>query len=100
MTETTTLNDLGVSIQITIEENGAVVDISTATALEIILTKPTGAQSTKTAALYTDGSDGILQYSTVSGDIDQVGIWGYQAKITFSPTQVYYSGKSEFTVLG
>ena len=36
---------------------------------------------TKTASFYTDGSDGIIQYTTINGDLDTAGEWGVQAYI-------------------
>lgn len=97
--ETITLNDLGTSLQITVTEDDVAVDISAATGRAIILKKPDGTTSEKTATLLTDGTDGIVAYSTVTGDIDQLGIWDYRAKITFSATQVYYSIAKQFTVV-
>ena len=98
MTEKTTLNDLGVSLQILCTENDLFVDISAAPTQEIILKKPDGTEVAKSAAFLTDGTDGIVAYSTLAGDIDQIGIWNYRAKITFNATQVYYSEWAEFTV--
>lgn len=89
MTERLSISDLGTSLQITVKEDDAIVDISTATATDIILRKPDGTEVEKTGSLLTDGTDGIVAYSTLSGDIDQKGIWSYRAKITFSATQVY-----------
>lgn len=56
--------------------------MGSATNMQIILQPPGGSSRTKTATLYTDGSDGIIEYSTVSGDINQVGRWGIQGRFS------------------
>ena len=91
MTDQFSINDLGVDLVIAITEDGAVVDISTATTLELVLKRPGGTEVTKTASFYTDGTDGKIKYQTLAGDIDAVGLWEMKAKVTFSPTKVYYS---------
>lgn len=60
------------------------VDISDATALTIYLTRPSGTTLTKTAALDSDGTDGMLRYDTISGDLSAAGTWriqGYAAGV-------------------
>ena len=96
MTDKISINDLGTSLQITVQETDAAVDISTATGKAILLTKPGGEVVEKTADFITDGTDGGIAYSTVADDIDQKGIWAYRAKITFSGTQVYYTTDPDF----
>jgi hypothetical protein len=91
MTDTISINDIGTDLQITITESGAAVDISAATALAVILKKPSGVEVTKTALLLNDGTDGVLHYTTVSGDIDETGTWSYRGRVTFSAAQVYHS---------
>lgn len=85
------LNDLGVDLVIEITENGSVVDISTATAKELLLKNPSGTEVAKTAEFVSDGSDGKVKYTILVGDIDQTGLWEMRAKITFSPTKIFYS---------
>lgn len=98
------INDIGTSLQIVVKESDAVVDISTATAKAIILKKPGGEEVEKAAAFLTDGTDGIVAYSTQAGDIDQKGIWSYRAKITFSAALVFhtidYQVDGKFLVVG
>lgn len=100
MTDYVDINDLGTDLQITITEGGAVVDISAATALAIILIKPSGAEVTKVASLLNTGTDGKLHYVTLADDIDEKGVWTYKARVTFSATQVYHSiDPQNFTVV-
>jgi len=88
---TISLNDVGTDLQITIMEGAAVVDVSSATVLQIELTSPGGIVSLKTAALVTTGTDGKIRYVTVSGDITRKGIWSYRGIVTFSGTQKFHS---------
>lgn len=83
------LNDIGTILRVTIKDkqsdgSSSVLDISGATTKQIILLKPGGDKLTKTASFYTDGSDGIIQYTTVEGDIDEVGRWQIQGSIVTS----------------
>lgn len=80
-----------------------VVNIAAATSLKLILIPPGSvlsqgvAQQTVTATLYTDGTDGNMQYVTVAGDIpvvpwgSQPQLWTVRAQFTLSG----WSGKSE-----
>lgn len=75
------LGVIGMRITITVTENGAALDISTATVKKIILRSSLGAGKIKTAAFLTDGADGKVYYDTVAGDIDTESTW---------MAQVYY----------
>lgn len=81
-----------------VDETGAVVDISAASSLTIYLKGPDKIVDTYTAVLTTDGTDGLMQYVTATGDIDQTGIWEAQGEVVLSgfthPTVV-----SKFKVL-
>ena len=99
MTEQTSILDLGVSLRIEVQENNAAIDISTSTARAILLTKPDGSQITRTAVYVTDGTDGQIEYVTVSGDIDQLGNWQYRGRVTFGATQVYHTKPQTFKVV-
>jgi hypothetical protein len=80
-------NDYGTPFTATIQDNGSVVDISTATTKQFIFKKPDGTVLTKSALFVTDGSDGQLTYSTVSGDLDMVGFWKLQAYVVTNAGQ-------------
>ena len=80
-----------------------IVNLSGATGLKLVLIPPPPilsqgvAQQTVIATLYTDGTDGILQYTTVAGDVPAVPwngspqLWSVRATFTLSG----WSGKSE-----
>ena len=84
-----TINDIGTDFRVTISEDDAVINISTATGLAVIFKKPDGTTLEVAAALFTDGVDGILSYQTSAGVIDQTGTWSYRGKVTFSASLVF-----------
>tara|TARA_R100000008_G_scaffold73806_1_gene52359 strand:- start:154 stop:462 length:309 start_codon:yes stop_codon:yes gene_type:complete len=91
------VNDVGTTFQLTFKENGDVVDISSASAINIILTGPDDTAKVKTGVLVSGGTDGKAKYVTVADDLDTAGTWKLQGKITFAST-VYHSDVHNFTV--
>lgn len=79
------LNDIGTVFLVTINDCVAgvptVLDVSSATTLQLIFQSPSGTSTTQTASLYTDGTDGKVTYTSISGDIDEVGTWRLQASV-------------------
>lgn len=78
------LNDIGTVFEITIQDGTSAIDVSGATTKQIIFQPPTGAKKTKTALNKTDGTDGIIKYTTVADDLDATGLWKYQAYVVLS----------------
>ncbi len=78
-------NDIGTEFLVTIKDcvsgTPTVLDVSSATTKELTFKSPSGVSATKSAVLFTDGSDGKIKYTTVDGDLDEVGTWRIQAKI-------------------
>lgn len=82
MATTMQKGDTGVVIILTVYDDDGVTpwNLSVATATkQIILGPPAGSAKTVDATFTTDGTDGKLQYATVSGDIDVAGTWSVQA---------------------
>lgn len=74
--------DIGTILRLTLYDGESVADVSTATTKQIKLYKPSGTTVTKTASFYTDGSDGIVQYTTTSvDDLNEVGSWQIQGYV-------------------
>jgi len=73
--------DIGTLFKATFKDGTTVVDISTATTKQLIFKKPSGSELEKDASFYTDGTDGILTYTTVSGDLDEIGTWKVQGYV-------------------
>ncbi len=78
-------NDIGTVILVTVKDcvsgTPTVLDVSTASDLDLVFKSPSGSSTTKTATLYTDGTDGQIYYTSVDGDWGEVGTWRIQAKI-------------------
>ena len=97
------LGDIGTVFEATIKDcvNGvsSFVDLTGATFKEIIFKKPDGTKLTKAATFKTDGTDGIIQYTTIAGDLDQAGgSWKLQANLVL-PSGSWRSSTYQFTVL-
>jgi len=83
-------------IQVEVLESDAVLDISTATATAILFTKPSGEIIERAASFLTDGTDGLITYTTLESDLDQKGIWSYRGRVTFSATKVFPTVDPDF----
>lgn len=90
MTDEVTVNDIGITFRVTMTENDQVIDIGLATARRLYLKAPDGQVTEYAATLYTDGSDGILEYKTTAA-LGQRGKWQYRGGISFSATEYYNS---------
>lgn len=78
------VQDIGTQFKVTIKDGTSVVDVSGASTLQLIFQKPSGTNVTKTASLFTDGTDGIIMYNSESGVLDEAGIWKMQGYIVDS----------------
>ena len=91
--------DVGTIFRLTITDSSSTaIDVSTASTKYIYFLDPSGVKHKKTAAFYTDGTDGIIQYTTIAGDIDEVGTWQMQGYVETSLGK-FYMEKSSFQVL-
>ena len=89
------LGDIGTVFEVTIMDGKSVVNVSTATDITFHFKKPSGTLITKTGQFATNGSDGKVKYTTISGDLDELAVkgktWKYQVEITLP----YWHGKSD-----
>lgn len=75
-------NDTGSIFRVTVKkQDNTVWDISAATTIQIKFEKPSGSTAIKTASYTTDGTDGKMEYVSVSGDLDEVGEWQVQGRV-------------------
>ena len=93
------VGDKNFSFDITITEDCVALNISAATVKEILLQKPSGAILTKAATFTVDGTDGRIYYSTLVGDIDEVGVWKIQARVELGSGSLYHSPIKSFKVM-
>lgn len=92
------VSDIGTEFRVTVIDSGVSVDLSSATSLNLIFKKPDGQILTVAADLWSDGTDGIIYYNTVSGDIDQSGLWKIEVFVAIG-SQEFYSSIGTFKVL-
>ena len=91
-------SDIGTVFKVTIKDSASAVDISTATTKQIIFKKPGGGKLEKTASFFTDGTDGVITYTTISGDLSEEGMWKLQGYIVLSGGNTFYTDISTFKV--
>ena len=76
-------NNIGTELRVIIVDcNDNPINIASATSKSIILKKPGGTLTIYDASFLTDGTDGVILYNTVDGDLDEIGSWKIQAAIT------------------
>ena len=90
---------IGLQFRITLSDSDVVVDLSNYTTHQMIFRKPSGEILTKTASLYTDGTDGILYYTSIDGDLDETGTWQVQCQLT-NAVESHRSDIASFRVYG
>lgn len=93
------VGDIGTVFKFTVkDEEDSVVDLSSASLLQITFKKPlNGGNLVKTATLFTDGTDGICKYTTIAGDIDIAGEWQAQVYVVVG-SQSLHSTIQTFSV--
>lgn len=92
------VGDIGTIFQITINDQSGPVDVSNADAIQVILQLPDGGGAlVKNAVLVNDGTDGIVKYTTQSGDLSQPGTWQIQGRVTFG-SNVFSTDIQKFKV--
>ena len=92
-------DDIGTRFLITIkDEDDAVKNISTYTTKQLIFKKPSGTLLTKTASFLTDGTDGVIYYTSISGDLDEIGVWKLQAYLHDGSSNYRKSNVGSFRV--
>jgi hypothetical protein len=91
------VGDIGTTLIGTVLDDGSVVNISSASSIQMIIKKPDQTTMTKTASFNSDGTDGKMKYVTVADDIDQIGNYKIQGKVVIG-SATYYSSVSTFKV--
>ncbi len=80
------LNDKGIDIEVTfVDANDSALTVSGASTKQLKLLSPNASSpTTVTADFKTDGSDGILKYTTTSGTLNVVGTWRVQGYVVLA----------------
>ena len=90
--------DIGTIFRLTIQDqDGTAVDVSSQSTMEILF-QIKGKVLTKTASFQSDGIDGVIQYTTVSGDISKAGAWTMQGHVVITAGE-WYTTAVAFDVL-
>ena len=96
------VGDFGTQFILTIKKlvDGAptVVDVSGATTKKILFRDSEGTITEHTASFLTDGTDGKITYTTVTGDISISGSLEYRGFVVLSATQSYQSSTCKIKV--
>lgn len=94
------VDDVGTIFELAIVGCDALpVNITNATSLKIIIVKPDQTKLTKTAVMFGAGTSGVIRYTTITGDLDQIGKYKLQAEVTL-PAGKWYSDIQSFSVKG
>jgi hypothetical protein len=81
----------GTVFEVTVTEDGAPLDIATATALSLEFLKPSGVVLQKAATLTSGGTDGKMQVALNEAELNEAGLWSIQARFTLGS----YTGPTE-----
>ena len=93
------VGNIGTMFKCTVLSNDVAENISAATTKKIIFLKSDATRVEKDASFYPDGTDGILTYTTVDGDLSVAGVWRIQGYVEIG-SSVFYSNVQSFTVYG
>lgn len=82
------VGDVGTVIEVLCKDHdGAVLNISAATAMKIAFKKPGGEVEYLDAAFTTDGEDGLMQIVVAAGFLSRPGEWGIQGYLVLPAWQ-------------
>lgn len=87
-----------ISATVTNCATGLAMDISTSSAQQFVIIKPSGENDTVGATFTTDGTDGKIYYDSVADTFDEPGTYRCQALITYVDGTIYRSDAKTFRV--
>lgn len=97
MADVAHVGDIGVLFRATIKSGGSALDISDASTKDFIFGRPDGTKLTVSTVFQTDGTNGVIEYTSVSGDLSVAGTYGLQAHI-IRPSGDKKTNKERFPV--
>ncbi len=77
------IGDEGTVFEVTLKDDAGAVDLTGLTSAQFYFKKPSTTVVTKAAVADPTPTTGILRYTTIAGDLDEVGCWQLQAKVVF-----------------
>ena len=94
------LGDVGSLIRVTVTEKGSNKPLDVALAMHtFIFKKPSGEVIERVPTMTTNGADGLLEYTTADGDLDEAGPWQGQVFLVYATGQ-WHSDPFSFPVAG
>ena len=91
------IGDTGTRFELTVKDDTTVVNISTATVINMLFVAPDGGLLTKAGTFTVAGADGKYYYDSLVTDFDEKGVWSWQGYLEM-PTWNGYTDISTFTV--
>lgn len=92
------VDDIGTRIIVTlVDSDDQPVDLSDTTLRQFLIRKPSGTIVTATATFVTDGTDGQLQYITISTTFSEAGFYKLQVYIEEDSNR-WHTDKTTFRV--
>lgn len=91
------VDNIGTRFLVTIKDNGEIVDIGGASSILMVFKKPDDSIVYRSGTIFTNGSDGKVFYDTISGDLDEAGLYKLQARVVL-PSGTYYTDIHTFQV--
>ena len=84
------MGTIGLAIELGLRERYDVLNVSSASPINIIIEKPDHSKTTYPASFLTDGKDGVVRYVTTTvNDLDQEGTYSIQAYMEMSGFKGY-----------
>jgi len=92
-------DDIGTRFLVTVKDDGIAVNLTSATLKQLNFRKPDDTVLNRAASGLGGGSEssGIMYYDTVAGDLDAVGVYKMQGKVSI-PSGTYYTDIYTFKV--
>ena len=81
------VNDSGAQFRLTIRNAQGTTDVSGVVTKLMTFHRPDGSTIQREAAFYTDGTDGVICYTTIAGDLNVSGAWRVLAHVDFGQTE-------------
>lgn len=97
MTADVHIKDTGTTVRVSVKENGAVFDLSSATVTQFKIKRKDGSTFLVDATKPSGGSDGLLVYTSGSGDFTVKGIYSLQVYVE-NPVGKWHSESVQFEV--
>lgn len=92
------VGDIGTALRITLTEDcTTILNLTGSSSITMYLLKPDASVLTVTASTVGSPVDGIVEYLTQAGDLDQAGTWKIQVQVQF-PSGTWKSNIEKFKV--